>query len=525
MQKILSINSIVIFLVILSGFVASFLVNPLFAWFGLVAIMAGVILIGSPDRILLSYALWASISPLVMQVVGISRYMDEVFVLCCLAVLVGLRILRGKLSFNCNPFLLLCLFLLATLLATGLVNDSPKGAVVNAAVTYFAFPFIFFLSCEVRSEKSVRWFIRGAILFLLVQVALDLGWILGINPLPNRHAQSRNMLDICHGSLGRADWLAYAMICLFFLFISAARHLPKGGAFRRQVIFLLPVVLLQYRFAFTAHALLYFLLCGLFYLFLTSRSVWAFMKLLAIGVMVVAVLVFSVELARQQTFGERVEDTADLYSKRNLVRRYTIFKTAPKMQLIRKVAINWFHTAPQRWWLGMGMGNGTSVIGMSRVSPGAYDLLAEFYLTRSGVESMVGRSIMESTYSGLVSLWSEYGLIGLMAYCALYIFVFMRVYGLVRRGAYPNVHQRILAEAFLPVLLLYLGSNFLNELLFSDFWQVTIWTWAGFVFDPLPEANDGKAGHFPVEGTVPLQVKGTSDEQICERNLQDKSAN
>ena len=479
--------------VILFGTILSFFTNPLIVWVAIIALMLGGGLLGNPERMLLAYGVWAMVGPVLLQVAGGPvAYIDEALIAGCAATLIGMWVLRRRKDFKHKGFITVYGLLMLTVVVSFLFYRGSPISFVNVLFSYYAFPVILLLAYTCRSERNILVFIKTSAVFLLLQVVLNIGWIIGINPLPNRHAWVRNMSDICHGSIGRADWLAYASIALVFLFITTARYFPKGRL-RTLSILLTVVAAIQFRFTFTNHALPYIVGCAGIYILMISRTIGSFVRYVVTGLVLVLILTFMAQAVKSSAVGVGGENISELFSKRNLDHRWRNFVRAPKMNLIKTVTLDWQHTHPRRWLIGLGPGNGTSTVGMTRVSPGAYELLADFYLTQTGEEERRGNSLLESTYSGLTAIWSEIGIIGYILFNALHWLLFFRVFRLVRQKRYTNLYQRILAEAFVPALFLFIISSFLNDLFWSDFWQVTIWVWAGFVFDPIPEIeNDGE---------------------------------
>ncbi|MDZ8117327.1 hypothetical protein [Pontiella agarivorans] len=469
------------------GLAASFFVNPIMVW-GVVFVLAvGINVLGSPQTLLKTYIIWSAVSPLILLIIsGPFAFIDEALVLGCVIVLVGNFTIRRQFPFKNKAMLTTLGLLYFTTFVSLVFNRSPLFPFANAILTYFSFPVVFIFAYWFRSEKLIKWFLFMAGFFLFVQIALNAGWKLGVNLLPNKHAFVGNFQDMDHGSLDSAQWVGYAMIWILILFLAMARHLQKK--WRYLAYFGALISIIQFRYTFTNHAYLYLILCVGCFIVVISRNFGSiFRHASVVGLVLIAfyTLSESFDTASQENYGARTN-----FSKENLIFRFNKFVHAPKMQLIHKVSVEWVETNPSRWIIGMGAGNGTSSVGMARVSPGAYELLADYYLTQTGVDERHGQSIMESTYSGLVSLWSEVGIVGYLLFQILCLIPFLRVWKLVRRGSYWNRYQRILAESFVPAMLLYFISSFLTDAYYLDFWIVTMWTWAGLVYDPLPREDD-----------------------------------
>jgi hypothetical protein len=479
------------------GLVLSAYFQPLWVWSGIVALMFGAMLFGRPEKMLAGYFIWASVEPFMHQILpGIFDYVDEILLVGTMAVLIGIRTLRGRFSFSNKAFMALFKLLLLTGLVSSLYSGAPIVSVVNCFISYFTFPFVLFLAYECRTEKVVRFVFKFAVIYFFIQIILNIGWIAGVNPLPNIHARARNYSDMCHGTLDSAQWLGYVFIWLFFLFVTVARHMPKGS--RRGVYYILALAaFIQFQFTFTNHAYLYLLICAAVYMALLSKTLFSLLKVVpAIFICILIAFLVGQGVKSNVYTVEQSDNLSTIYSASNLKYRYDRFLHAPKMQLINRVTVNWLRTSPQKWLVGLGVGNGTSAIGMSRISPGAYELLADYYLTQTGRNERVGNSILESTTSGLVSLWSEVGMLGFVFYHWMCVLVYIRVWRNLRKGLYTSLYQQILAEAFIPAIVLYVLAAFLADPYYLDAWVVTMWAWAGLVFDPIAgeaSLNEGKA--------------------------------
>lgn len=505
-QKSIALALVIIF----GGIILSFFANPFYAWGMLLAIMIGMGLFGAPERMLVAYVVWSLIGPLAQLVLGGPfAYIDESLCLGCIMVLVGIRSMKRPLAFSHKGYIVLFFALILVGVISTFASKAPLLPFVNGMLTYYSFPFVLLIAYECRSEKTMKYVWNLAAGFIVVQVLLNLGWIAGVNPLPNKHAMVGNYSDVCHGTLLSAQWVAYMMIWLIFLFISFGRYALSRQ--RKRIAYLLAsIAFVQFQFTFTNHAYLYLILCAGIYLVVIARSANDFLKKL-VFISLFASIAITVGILAQRSIYDKNQSSAvqvsSVFSKQNLTARYDRFVRAPKMQLINKVTLRWARTEPFQWLIGLGVGNGTSAIGMTRVSPGAFELLAEHYLTQTGREQRAGSSIMESTYSGLVSLWSEIGALGYLIYQGMCFLVAFRVWKNLRRKRYTSIPQKILAESFIPAMLMYFISSFLTDAYYLDAWTVTLWAWAGLVFTPIrvdDEKPDDAKEEMPVDRRIPL---------------------
>lgn len=486
----MNLQRLLIIGLVLLGFILSFVASPIVVWGGMTVAFFGFLLIGYPQVLLFIYWAWASVMLLVTKVVGGPfKFLDELLVLATIVIFLGSKILKRDTTKCEKDMQLVVTAMYVIMVISVMLNRASPVNFLNVFVSYYTFPFVMFLAYRYRSEKGFSIFINWSFLFFLLQLVLNMGWKLRVNPLPNEHAMVGNYLDMFHGSIGGANWVAYLSISFFFLWISIIRTWP-GTSWRRIAILLFPLGLIQFRFCYTNHAYLYMLPCIAIYIAVISRKISVMFKWLTIF-SIIGIGTIGIQSFSGGASGKYVEQESlsQQLSGQNLQKRWDKFLTAPKMQLVETVTKSWITSHPQRWLIGMGPGNGTSAVGMTRVSPGAYELLAPFYLTTSGNEELLGNSIMQSTYSGLVSIWSETGIVGYIVFLYLHLYVLLRIIKLLWNEAYSSRNQRILAETFVPTMVLYLISSLLLDTLHMDFWLVPIWVMAGFVWTPLKADN------------------------------------
>jgi len=489
------LNAIIIIIAISAGLIASFIINPFMAWAAVVGMLLFMPLVARPGAVLFFGCCLMSVQLLLSSISGLFDIFDEILILLCLAGLVGAGALQGKLKMKHRGYIHCCFGLWATVIISSLIGRPPIMATINSILTYFSFPIILIYAYQYRSERACRIFIQGSLIFLGLQLLLNAGWILGVNPLPNEFAVIRNMEDIAKGSVGRCDYLAYITISLMFLFYSVIKNKSYGKKTRMACIIAIPLCFLQLYLTHTPHAFFYIPIAGMVYLIFVERSIFKSLRVAALFI-IIFISSFFVEKWISSTAVYRTQRVAfqETLSFENLRFRYNVFIMGPKMNLYRSIMLDSLSNEPRQWIIGFGAGNGTSAIGMSRATPGAVKLLAEYYLTTSGRQAMRGASITQQPAGGYISLWSEIGVIGFIYFQMLYLMPLFHISKHLWRGNYKHKSQRILAEAFLPTCLVVMQASFMADIYWSALFYFLLMVWAGFVFDPIPVSTSRNSG-------------------------------
>ena len=110
--------------------------------------------------------------------------------------------------------------------------------------------------------------------------------------------------------------------------------------------------------------------------------------------------------------------------------------------------------------------------------------------------------------SGVLAIWSELGPLGLLLYFGFHLYALFRIAKAVRGKAYSDPTQRILAEAFPPVMAMIILLNIITDYLYLAFFTGGLWIWAACVWTPSPawKSPAAKSGESP-----------DSKKSICEK--------
>lgn len=104
-------------------------------------------------------------------------------------------------------------------------------------------------------------------------------------------------------------------------------------------------------------------------------------------------------------------------------------------------------------------------------------------------------------YSGILSIWSELGVVGYMLYMGLYISLIIHVVSKLRRNQYTEPVQLVLAEGFVMAGLLFLMVSFIADIFWAKYFAGALWIWAAMVWDPVaPERKKTESGESEVGG-------------------------
>jgi hypothetical protein len=379
--------------------------------------------------------------------------------------------------------------LLVITLASEFMNRSSIISAINFSLLYLFFPLVFYVAYTYLDRRHWRWLFVIMISLMLIQFVLNIGWRLGVNPLPNEWKGTGNFADIAMGTFAGSPSVAYFMIAIIFLLLSALRQNIKH---KPWILMLIGVAVLQWYMTYTNHSYIFFVLMLPFYMFISKSS----MRLcLYIGVVVALVagifmLISSMDTYRSMSIGAQSQLAAN-FEWTNLEQRWERFTTGPKIELINRIAIQNVTKDPYLWLLGNGPGNGLSAIGMSKGSDFAWEYLGGYVNDTSRFRTTGMTSIAGSYYSGILSVWSELGVLGYVLYMALYIQLLIHVGLRLRRNQYMDSVQRVIAEGFVMATLLFLMVSLLWDIFYLKYFAGGLFIWAAMVWDPV-EPEDEK---------------------------------
>jgi len=147
---------------------------------------------------------------------NIADFIDEVFVLFCLIFLMFISVKRNYIIL---PFLkYVVLFIYISILSL-LVNSSPLISGVHFLFSFLKPIIFFYFILNVKLPEKFYFKVFYLIIFIsIVQILINIGWFLGVNPLPN--PLSYPDPDFAVGTFGHKSSREVAnFLCLIFIFL------------------------------------------------------------------------------------------------------------------------------------------------------------------------------------------------------------------------------------------------------------------------------------------------------------------
>jgi hypothetical protein len=464
------------------GLIGSMFFAPFVVWGAITIMMLGAILIGHPRQVLFLFWLWAFVRPLILQMVNhsIVRGSNGGFYAAVIGICIAGYVWRRTDTGGIAGILTIFTALMGVTLASFLVNRSPIFNTAWFFVNYLGFPFVFYVAYTTLDRRHWRYLFGGIIGMMLIQFALNVGWRLGVNPLPNMWKGTGNTYDLAQGTFGTCAYVAYFMVSVIFLLFSALRFRAK---YRPWIILLLGVAMVQLYATYTNHSYVMFIVLVPVYLAISKQPMK--IRIAYAGMVVLGVMAFSFLSARDKSAGGMDFSVDAIFTAENLEYRWDRFIRGPKIGLINRIAVENATKDPFLWLLGNGPGNGLSVVGMVHGNAFAWKYLGEFVANTANYEANQMSSISGSFYSGILSIWSELGVAGYLLYLSLYVYVVWRVILRLIKNRYRDVFQRVLAEGFVMAMLMFLLIAVLQDVFWASSFTVGLWIWAAMVWDPV----------------------------------------
>lgn len=507
--------------VIAIGLVLSIMLDPLKAWIFIAVAMAASFLIPNPKRLITFYFLWVLLGGIMMDsklylgwsIPGI-RYIDEfitaTITLCLCGQMTMVRRLRSELS----PLIFCLLFLLGVIGLSAYVNGSSKFIVFKFVSSYVGFVPILLLMLEYTPRPPSRSIVRLLVALLLLQLALNIGWYFGFNPIINYDLGGP---DFAHGTLGGCNFVAYFSVFMILLCVSRLlEHRRVPGFGRGLAVFVAAVAFIQLLFTFTMHALFLLILVGGLQLLLGVRLRYLQAQRLIILVILgitgggLALLVVSIAGVGEAIF--------TFFDPQVLALRVHALMTGPTANIYRNVMIDIWHEVPVPL-LGAGPGGFGSSVAIEYGAPLTRKYIWVYYLTTSGRDMIRGSSITQSLISGVSALWGDLGPFGTFLYFGLFIIPARRVWRNLAGALYQDPFQRVLSRVYMPYLTMLLLIILLQDTFWNDVVQCSVIFLNAYLWDPIataaPAAPDDKsaspraASSRPVPRFLPVGRRGT----------------
>lgn len=469
-------------LIILTGIVLSFWVNPLFVWAAIMATTFVIPMMGNLRVLALISLAWAWVAPVTLRAfpMGLLRRVDDILVLAVLAVVLGHIVFRrisalpyGKLYLS---FCGLCAF-------SFLLNGTSPVSFGLFMLAYGSPILFLYLFGMLKYPDLWRDLIRFLLVVFCVGVLLNVGWFLGINPIYNRHLGT---VDFAKGTLGGCDIWSYFTIFIFFLCLSLARHAVSTKT-RWFCWGMMGVTIMQFYLAYTKHAYFYLVAALLVFVVITRQSMRSILGFAMLGL--VGILLFSAVSRLDSSFSD-AKGAGGVVTVEEFQQRWSRFLRNPKVKTYDRVIWSGVDEGFMGWLVGHGPGAGIGTVARTRPSPYSYRILGDIYLTHSGRESMVGSSVTQSPFAGPTSLWSEVGLIGTGILYGLVLHSILLIWRNLRTGLYDaNRMQLVLAEAYVVYAVLFILINLLRGVWSAD--PLVFLLWAMFATVLRPMSTDG----------------------------------
>ena len=480
---------IIVLVFIVGGCLLSFMFTPFIAWGLACAFLCGGLLIGRPRLMLALYFVGLSFLGYLDTVVSnvAIRYFDEFCIFAITVILMGnFVLLHKKFSSDLKYMSRLVKGLFLIIILSAVINRVSLNGGIRFLLAYMGFIPVFYLCQHYLREKDGKVVVFAVPALLIIQLGMNLGWYVGLNPLPNWAAGG---VDFAIGTLGSSTPVAYLSIavCLMSLaLILEAKKLKLKWLFIGIGLLSVFELFLTY----TNHAVLLLGFCLLleFVYVIKHRK-----KLLVIAVslcLIVGFILFldSSSLSRKLTGSTSIRNEL---STRNLARRWNRIQYGVKGEVIRNVVFRAPRDMPVPV-LGGGPGNFASSIGVQMNRYLARKYVNYFFLTYSGRIQLIGGSITQQVVTGLVAIWSELGPIGVLLFFGMHIYAFFHIALQLRKGLYANLYQRVIAMTFVPLMFLILVVNAMADMLHMDFLQCGVWALAGFSWTPFTVKDRGK---------------------------------
>jgi hypothetical protein len=470
-------NPVILFLIsalFVSGFVIGHFKGPIVGALAVLGVMIAIMLIGSPKKLLLGCLLWGLIQRPITGFV----YGDEVLVLLLMLVLFFENTYLHERLESFRPIKKYIMFLLGIFCVSAAINHPPAKNVLMFTLGYLSFIPFFYLSLRHLNEDYAPMAVKLTFWIFLFQLALNIGWAFGVNPLPNHSLGSD---DFAQGSLRGCNLVAYFNI--FYILILASLFKNKGFRARRGVVgFGLAVGMAAQYIAFTTHSYL-LLLVGLG----VQTVIGGKSASKIFGSVVAAALAIILIAYIDSTFSGSMEQSK--LTQEGLLNRWEAMWGGPVGQIYEKTFFG--GDQAHRMLIGYGPGNALSGVGVSAVTPKAYEYLADIWLTFSGAQQLRGGSITQSTMNGLVTFYSEFGIFGVLAIVGIYVCMLGRIWRNYQKKLYQNMYAETLAEAFIPWVIIFLLLCLTGDYFQEDFFLYGIWIIAAILWDPKTTAPAG----------------------------------
>lgn len=394
-----------------------------------------------------------------------------------LGVLLGDHIITRRSTQGTRFMTRATLGLCSVMVIAAIVNRVPPVAVLLYVLTYTKHLWAFYFTVRYLSARDGRAVFRVILFSLALQIVFNLFAVAGVNPLPR--LMVRSYADFHVGTVGGAHGVGYLMVAGVLLMAALFRNSRSLSGIAAAVCGIV-AMLVQFFFTFTMHA--YPLLAGglaVQHFWFSRRSIGRTARTVLLAITFGSVLGMLFSLERFETLREQ------LTSEQAVAKYWERVRYGAKYESYRQVFLH-----PGRHirygWLGAGPGNYTSRTAFLHGRP--LSRLPHLFHIYEAMDPTVrrGGSILVSTRTGLIALWGELGPAGTLLYLWMYVYAAMRILRQRRSGLYRDPYRIMLAEAFVPVMCIFLLLNTIVDHLASLHLNVGIWIWAACLWNPPP---------------------------------------
>lgn len=455
--------------------------------------MYAVILVGRPAQLLLLAMLFVLFQGTIIALnPPYLHLIDDVFLIIFFALMVGWSV-SGKYTKDVIPkesrkiFVpaMICVFISAIIGGKGL---SAVKWLPYYYITYFGYIMYFLVSRQVLNEKHIPKIIQFFVGYMVFQYVMNLAYVADVNPIPQIFV--RLQADKATGTLYGSLQSAYFALLAGFLFFSLLDNKAIGTT-QKRILWGLFGLFMVHNFILTNanHAVLLFAISLFIYLFFIARrkTLKVISTLLLVGMLPLYVGFQSLQFSSANS---GLGAWQQMLSVKNVSERWEYStKSGPKMEVYHKAFV--LGLSNMRTYIcGVGPVQGLSGKALTVNNPVAMYYVGDVYLTTSGVESLMGGSIMEKPISSLNELMVELGVFGVFFYYLPYFYLLFRISGFYRRGQYSH-NQAIIAGTLIPFIILTLIVSTLTQVFQTAYYFATIWLLAALVWDPVfPKGED-----------------------------------
>jgi len=471
---------IVAFVVIISIGV-SLLLSPIEGAAVIPILAFGFILMGRPRILLFLYIGFLSVQP-ILQNFGstVIKRTDDLLAALMWGLFFSLLALR---KINMDRIKKWWKFALMMIIYAGVSFIFNRGTARGAwqcFAIYLTFIPFFALIANYLKPSDFKPLLIATILFFFLNVILNIGWLLHINPIPN-HAWinlamkggGSGYVDASVGTFRSCAYVAYFCIFLIFLLFSLYRNINLvGKKWKKRIFFTLLILFIQLFATFTNHAYFFFALAFIpFALFSGTGKKWHFILL---GV--IAIIGFNILISTNEAFSEA-------FSKENLEYRYEKLNKSAKVNLFHDLLIKNAKDDSIEWTIGVGPGNGMGPVGKDNLTPFALKMLLNYYQSNDIEELQQMNSITGNTRSVILTLWGDFGLIGFLIFVTIYGVAIKKCFSVIRSPT-SSLQKRVIAEALIGILAMLALIGIVEDVLYSVFLGIWIWLLIAFLYIP-----------------------------------------